>query len=171
MTINFRESLLGDGLPIWEVVRATGVLDVNSAYCYHLLSHFFGNTTVVALDGDQVIGFVSGYGVPKDPSVAFLWQIGFLPAYQGQGLGRRLLDYWVALPALASVSHIHTTISPDNQPSQGLFCAWAKGHGLAMVRAPFLTASHFGDSGHPPEDLYVIEKPPIARRRRASKMA
>jgi len=159
MAIQFRESTLGDGLAIWEVVKATGVLDVNSTYCYHLLSHFFGETTVVAVDGDAIIGFVSGYITPKDKSVAFLWQVGFLPAYQGQGLGKKLLNYWESLPAISAVSAFHTTISPDNKASQGLFRSWSASHGFAMSTSPFLAAADFGPGAHEPEDLYVIERP------------
>jgi L-2,4-diaminobutyric acid acetyltransferase len=157
MTVTFREAVLGDGLAISEVVRDTGVLDVNSTYCYHLLSHYFGSTTVVALDGGRVIGFVSGYITPKDPSVAFLWQIGFLPSYQGQGLGGRLLDYWRSLPALSAVSALQTTISPDNTASQGLFRSWSVKRGFGITCQPFLSAAHFGSASHEPEDLYIIE--------------
>lgn len=158
MAIKFRESTLGDGLAIWEVVKATGVLDVNSTYCYHLLSYFFGNTTVVAVDDDAIIGFVSGYITPKDPSVAFLWQIGFLPSYQGQGLGKKLLNYWMSLPAVSDITQFHTTISPDNKASQGLFRSWSASHGFSISTRPFLAATDFGTGAHEPEDLYIIEK-------------
>ncbi|HBQ24847.1 MAG TPA: diaminobutyrate acetyltransferase, partial [Syntrophomonas sp.] len=37
-----------DGRGIWELVKSTRVLDLNSAYSYLLLSKYFSDTCVVA---------------------------------------------------------------------------------------------------------------------------
>src|SRR5690625_1790424 len=45
-----RQPVIADGAAIWSLIRDTGVLDVNSAYSYLMLSKFFTQTCVVAED-------------------------------------------------------------------------------------------------------------------------
>lgn len=48
----------------------------------------------VALDGDSVVGMASGlhYVHPDKPPELFVNEVGVAPAYQNQGIGRRLLQ-------------------------------------------------------------------------------
>ena len=60
---------------------------------------------LVALDGERVVGFV-GYGDhgAADPETGEIFALYVLPEYQGQGLGRRLME--VGLAKLAACSRI-----------------------------------------------------------------
>lgn len=53
---------------------------------------------VVALDGDLVVGFASGvhYVHPDKAPELFVNEVGVAPAYQQQGIGRRVLDALLA---------------------------------------------------------------------------
>ena len=50
-----------DGKDIWELVKSTRVLDLNSAYSYLLLSKYFCDTCVVAEVNGKIVGFVSAF--------------------------------------------------------------------------------------------------------------
>src|SRR5699024_2622490 len=74
--IIFRTPTVADGAGIWRIVQESGVLDLNSAYMYLLLSKDFADTCIVAERDNQLVGFATGYRPPKRPDSIFLWQIG-----------------------------------------------------------------------------------------------
>lgn len=72
-------------------------------------------TSLVAEQEGQVIGFIMGnvylgeFGIPE--SVAVLDTIGVHPEYQGQGLGRTLMEEFVTHARAAGVKAIHTMVN------------------------------------------------------------
>lgn len=117
--IVFRAPNENDGAAIWNLVRETGVLDLNSAYSYLMLCKFFTKTCLVAEKDNAIIGFVSAFELPDDPKVIFVWQIAVAHSSRGKGLGKSLL-----LELLKRNEHyrfLEATISPSNKASQALF--------------------------------------------------
>ncbi|MEX2373347.1 MAG: GNAT family N-acetyltransferase, partial [Dehalococcoidia bacterium] len=75
----------GDGEAMWRLARESGVLEENAEYTYHMFSHFFRETCVVAeLDG-LAVGFIAGFRPPDRPDTVFVWQIAVDPAAGGPG--------------------------------------------------------------------------------------
>ena len=63
----------------------------------HLVSEFLGDERhhlVVAIDGGQIIGFVSGvhYVHPDKPSEMWINEVGVAPSHQGQGVGKAMMQ-------------------------------------------------------------------------------
>ena len=83
----FRSARPADGTALWQLAQAAGTLEVNSQYFYLLLATDFGDTCLVAEHNGQAVGMVIGYQPPREPATAFVWQVGVLPLYQGQGVG------------------------------------------------------------------------------------
>ncbi|MCL9662636.1 GNAT family N-acetyltransferase [Paenibacillus hunanensis] len=48
--------------------------------------------TIVALDGDQVVGYKIGYPLMEDEHTFYSWLGGVNPAYRQQGIASRLMD-------------------------------------------------------------------------------
>src|SRR5690625_5487399 len=71
----FRKPSAKDGYPLHELVAASPPLDPNSAYCNLLQCTHFADTAVAVLQDDQLVGFVSGYLLPNQPSTLFVWQV------------------------------------------------------------------------------------------------
>lgn len=115
-----------DGTGVWDLVRATGVLDVNSAYAYVLICDHHRSTSVVATRGDEVVGFVTGWRIPERPDTWFVWQVGVAAAGRGQGLAGRMLDHVLARPEHADVRWLETTVDPGNTASRALFAGFAR---------------------------------------------
>ncbi len=145
---------LTHGAGMWRVARDSGELDLNSSYMYVLFARDFAATCRVALDGDDVVGFVLGYRRPDDPGCLLVWQIAVDATHRGQGLAGRLLDDLVDTAALA-VESVETTITDDNAASQRLFAAFARRRGAGHDVAPLIEAAHFPDD-HEPERLHRI---------------
>jgi len=155
MTITYRPPSLKDGKSIHQLVRDSGVLDVNSAYLYFLLSDHFRETCVVAESNGQLLGFTTAYRLPEDPSVLFVWQIGVSPAAQGQGVASAMLKTLEERDFFGAIREIQLTISPSNTASQALFKRWAQRLGTEITVREYLTEDDLGN-GHEPELLYSM---------------
>ena len=154
--ITIRAPCSGDGLAISELISACPPLDPNSTYAYQLLVHHFSSTCRVAVaENDEIVGVVTGYRLPADPRVLFVWQVAVAEAGRGQGLAGRLLDALVE--ANADITAINTTISPDNVASERSFAKLTERLGGQMRRESFLTGDSCGP-GHDPEDLIIIDQ-------------
>ncbi len=152
----FRAPNPDEGGTIWQLVRDTGTLDLNSSYLYLLLARDFADTCVVAVRDGELLGFASGYRRPANPTVIFLWQIGIAPTAQGQGLGKRLLSSFLCQPGALDADWLETTIAPDNVASQALFTGMAEQMGVDWQKHSCFSANDFPEAGHADEILYRI---------------
>jgi L-2,4-diaminobutyric acid acetyltransferase len=156
--ISFRSAKHGDGAALWQLVRSTAELELNSSYFYLLFATDFGDHCLVAECADQTVGAVIGYRPPREPAAAFVWQIGVAPAMQGQGLGLRMLKEWYALPANCDARFITATVATDNSASDRLFRALAREFGGGYEISEHFIANMFPEP-HPSEPLYRIATP------------
>lgn len=153
MNLELRTPTPDDGLAIWELVRATGVLDVNSSYAYVSICRHFADTCVVAELEGRIVGFVTGYRMPADPSILFVWQVGVSSEARGQGLATRMLQWLVETSE--GVARIETTVTPDNAPSRRLFHGLARALSTECRISPCFSTEQLGH-GHAPEELFQI---------------
>lgn len=154
MTIQLRAPLPDEGAEMWELVRDSGALDLNSSYAYLMLARNFTDTSVVAVDDDEVVGFVAGYRVPDDPSALFVWQVGVAEEARGRGVATRMLDWLVETGD--GLTHIEATVGPDNTASQNLFTSVARSHDAQVEVTEWLDRDDFPEDGHDPEHLFRI---------------
>jgi L-2,4-diaminobutyric acid acetyltransferase len=146
----------GDGANIWTVVKDTGKLDVNSAYCYMMLGKYFYNTCAVAELGRKTVGFVTGFRHPEKPDTWFVWQIGVNADARGKGLARKLLEHVLQRPENADIRYIETNISPSNAASQSLFLGFARDRGLTCQITEGFRPEMFPEGSHEEELLFQI---------------
>lgn len=154
--VTFRNPTVADGGAMWEVVRDSGVLDLNSAYMYLLLAKDFRDTCIVAEHNGRVVGFVTGYRPPGRPDSIFLWQVGVDSSMRGRGLGKRLLAAFLNSRGARGATLLETTISPSNEASKALFGAIARDLKTGMRVTEGFTEQHFPESGHEAEEWYLI---------------
>ncbi|HKJ08757.1 MAG TPA: diaminobutyrate acetyltransferase [Gammaproteobacteria bacterium] len=155
-SITYRKSTLQDGPAVWTLVKNSGVLDVNSSYCYLLLCQDFAETCVVAEMGGKLVGFVTAYRPPGREDVLFVWQIGVDGAARGRGVASTLLDTLLSLDACQNITYIETTISPSNKPSRALFQSLARRLDTAIDESEGFAAELFPEGAHEPERLFRL---------------
>jgi L-2,4-diaminobutyric acid acetyltransferase len=140
-----------------KLAADTGVLEANSCYAYLLVCTHFSETSVVAEGRDgKLLGFVAGYRPPTHPEAVFVWQIGVRSDARGQGLGGRLLNSLVDLPACREVDFLEATVAASNVTSDRLFRGFARARGVACEVSRGFDARDFGPSGHESEPLLRI---------------
>lgn len=152
-----RHPVLEDGTAVFDLVDACKPLDLNSHYLYLLQCSHFAPTCVAATLHGEVVAWVSGYIPPKQTDTFFVWQVAVGEKARGLGLGKRLIN-WV-LAQQSGIKKIHTSITPDNAASWGLFKSLARDWGSDLSsRDWFEKQSHFGGR-HNTEVLVEIALP------------
>lgn len=151
--MKIRRPRVDDGRHIWRLVRDSGVLDVNSSYCYLLQCRDYADTAAVAEDGRGLAGFVTGYRPPSREDVWFVWQIGVAQRARGQGLAKRLLhDVLLRHP---DICRIEATIEPGNRASRALFASLANDLGADMRESGGFAAEHFPGEHAPEPSIHI----------------
>lgn len=154
--VQIRKPEVSDAGDVWQLVRDSGNLDVNSAYCYMLLTSHFAETCLLAERRDRVVGFVTGYRPPERDDTAFLWQIGIAREIRGRKLGLQLAREFLALDGFAGVRFLETTVTPSNRRSDGLFRALRRALQTRLEVRPHFDADLFPEGEHETECLYRI---------------
>lgn len=145
---------------MWRLARDSRALDLNPPYTYLLGCHHFGETSVVAEDGDELAGYCLSYRPPPSPDAIFVWQITVDPSRRGAGIGGRLLDAVVELEACRGVRFMEATVTPSNDASGRLFRAFAERRGAACKELPCFEAEHFPEEA-PHEAEYLLRIGPF----------
>ncbi|MCL5877427.1 MAG: diaminobutyrate acetyltransferase [Candidatus Bathyarchaeota archaeon] len=126
---------------------------LNSRYTYFLLARDFSDTCVVALDGDDIIGFSSGYIPPNRQDTFFSWEIVVHKDYRGNGLQKKLLLHQINR---AGVKYFEGTINPSNEVSKRNFCEIAQTLNAPCKTRVLFSEQDFENDGHEAEILYRI---------------
>ncbi|MCP8898593.1 diaminobutyrate acetyltransferase [Gilvimarinus xylanilyticus] len=160
-SVELRHPTAEDGYTVNQLVEANPPLDPNSIYCNLLQCSHFAETSVAAFKDGEMVGFVSGYIPPATPHILFVWQIVVDKAGRGLGLAKRLVKTQLDSDACKGVTHIHTTITPDNDASWGLFRSLAKDLNAELNSGVYFQKDkHFGGVH---DDEHLLEIGPISR--------
>lgn len=152
-----RHPVLEDATAVFDLVDQCKPLDLNSHYLYLLQCSHFAPTCVVATLGGQPVAWVSAYLPPGMPDTLFVWQVAVGEKARGQGMGAQLIEWLLARHP--QVRQIHTSITPDNAASWGLFKSLARRWGSELThRDWFDSEQHFGGR-HATEVLVEIPTP------------
>lgn len=110
-----------DGKGIWELVKSTRILDLNSAYSYLLLSKYYADSCVVAEAEEKIIGFISAFSPPRQPEVIFVWQVAVDETFRRRRLGMSMLKHLLARDVCKNSRYLEITVNPSNQAAYNLY--------------------------------------------------
>ena len=155
MSISIREPIKSDAKYIYQLVKDTNVLDVNSEYLYLLQTTHFREFCSVALLEDEIVGFTSGYLIPNKEDTLFIWQVAVDERFRGQGLANKLMFNILKRKENLDLNYIHTTVSPSNKASIKAFEKFAIKLNTKMEEKNFFIKEDFINQ-HEEEVLYEI---------------
>ena len=151
-----------DGMAVNQLIANCPPLDTNSAYCNFLQCLHFADTSALAEKDGHVIAFVSGYRVPSNPEILFIWQVAVGEEARGHGLAQRLLHDIVSRSAQSGIRYIHTTISPGNEASWAVFKRLAEQLQAKSERTLLLSREEHFNGEHDDEMLLAIGPLPLS---------
>ncbi len=156
MLFEFRAPRSVDGANVHALIERCPPLDTNSLYCNLLQCAYFRETSILVTHEKEVVGFVSGFIAPKSPNTLFIWQVAVDHHYRGMGLAKKMITELVKRQNLEHITHIETTITPDNASSWQLFKRVAVALGANLKsKTLFDQELHFGGE-HASEQLVKI---------------
>ncbi|MFV0476605.1 MAG: diaminobutyrate acetyltransferase [Parahaliea sp.] len=119
--IHLRVPVDRDGSAVHALISRCPPLDINSVYCNLLQCSHFAATSVVALQGAAVVGFISAYRLPERTDTLFIWQVAVAGSVRGRGLASDMLGHILGRSVCIGVGYLETTITADNKASWALF--------------------------------------------------
>ena len=151
----FRKPTVRDGKDLWQIIKDTGNLDLNSSYAYLLVCDHFADTSIIVRTESRLVGVVTGYLLPTRPDTLFIWQVAVDATMRGQGLASRMLDQLIK-EQRSNIRYIQTTVSPSNQASRRLFDKLAWRLEARLTTQEGFTASLFPEGNHETEPLLTV---------------
>jgi L-2,4-diaminobutyric acid acetyltransferase len=158
-----RKPRVEDAAQIHALINACKPLDLNSVYCYLLLCQHFADTSLVAEEEKcddeekgEILAFLSGYCLPRNPEVLFIWQVAVDQRLRGQGVGKRMVRTVLQQPACQHCHSLETTITPSNIASLNLFLSVARDLGTHCIESICFSTDRFGYESHEAEYLLRI---------------
>lgn len=143
--LSLRRPRAEDGPAVTALIAACPPLDSNSAYCNLLQCSHFADTCVLAEQGGNVMGWLSGYRLPADPSRFFLWQVAVAATARGTGLAGRMLDNLLARTESDGITYVVASVTAENDASWAMLGSWARRRHAAIARSVMFDADrHFG---------------------------
>jgi L-2,4-diaminobutyric acid acetyltransferase len=155
-TLKFRKPRANDGFEIRDLVADCPPLDLNSLYCYVLQCTDYAETCILAENAERIVGWVSGYRQPTDPSVLFIWQVAVHAEARGQGVAKRSILCLLERPACDGVDLIKTTITLNNAASFALFESVAADLNAPISQRPWFDQETHFRGHHDSEHLVTI---------------
>ncbi|MFB9984934.1 diaminobutyrate acetyltransferase [Mesorhizobium kowhaii] len=133
--VTFRKPTCNHAADVWALIELCPQLARNSLYCELLLCTHFADTCAVAERAGEVVGWLSAYRPPSEPSTLFVWQIAVHPAVRNTGVGKGLIVSALTRPCCKSVKHIKATVALTNNASNSLFATLARDLGAPIRQA------------------------------------
>lgn len=152
-----RAPVLEDATNVFDLVDLCKPLDLNSHYLYLLQCSHFADTCVVAEVNGKIAGWVSGYLLPETKSTFFIWQVAVGAQARGLGLGSKMIQWLIS--RYPETQRIHTSITPDNQASWGLFKSLARKWGSDLSSSEWFEGQKHFSGRHDTEVLVEIAVP------------
>jgi len=154
--LQLRTPNLDDGADIYNLIKNSRPLDVNSLYCYLLICEHFNETSVVVQHEDSIKGFISAYIHPKKNDTLFIWQVAVDSSMRKMGLAMKMAMVILGRDNTRNVRFIETTVSPSNEASSRFFHSLASTLKTGLKKESFITESMFGKEAHEEEILFRI---------------
>lgn len=140
-------------MSVFRLIQRCPPLDTNSSYCNLLQCVHFSSTSVAAVQGDELVGFISGYQLPERSDTLFIWQVAVDEIARGLGLASRMLLHILSRPQTEHIRYLETTITEDNIASWSLFRGLADRLGTDLQSSEWLDKQDHFDGQHQSESL------------------
>lgn len=82
-----------------------------------LFFQHFADTSFVAMEGEELLGFLIGFRSQSQPGAAYIHFVGVSPAARGRAIGRRLYERFFATVAASGCTEVRCITSPQNAAS------------------------------------------------------
>ena len=154
--LTFREPVESDGPAIYALIERCKPLDINSRYCYLILTAHFASTCAVAERAGEVVAFISAYIPPQTRDTLFVWQVAVDASLRGQGMAKMLLRHLLGRQSLKGIRFVEATVNPSNDASRALFTSLARECSSEIQETLLFGEELLGEGEHEQENLIRV---------------
>jgi len=161
--VKFQQPTINYARQISRMVNATPHLDNNSDYLYALMCTRFAQNSAVAVQGNEVIAFLTGFRCPTSPETYFLWQTATKPRHGVPNLGINLIHYAAMNEIAKGARAIEASVDAENAPITVLMKILNKRLGGEISTNILFSSETLSTNGndHHDETLYRIDLPAL----------
>lgn len=138
-------------------IRDSQALELHTSFTYWILAKFLSEICFIAVEKDEIIGFVGGIRSTKKENIVYLWQLSVAPAYRRQGVGASLIGRMMDAAQKIGAKSLQFTIAPDNFASYMTFTDFAYKHRLPMKKIDAVKYSDPLTQKLEHEDIYEFD--------------
>jgi L-2,4-diaminobutyric acid acetyltransferase len=120
-----RHCVSADVEAVMYFVNSCPPLDLHSSFTYWVTLEYWGEMCFVAMDCEQIIGYVSAIGSGHDDTTFYLWQIGVSGGFRSRGIAQRLIGAVVQAARTHGYHQMQVSIALDNDLSLRAFQRFA----------------------------------------------
>ena len=117
-------------------------LDVHTNYTYWVVAEYFGEGCYILEEDNESIGYIMTIQTKDE---IFVWQIGILDEFRGQGYSSLLIEKVIS-NAILTKRDVYVTIAKDNIVSFSAFSSVVKKSGLKMIPVDTVVLKDIDDS-------------------------
>ena len=154
--VEFAKPKKKDAAGIWDLVKESPPLELNSFYSYLLLCTHYPDTCVVGRAGREVVSFLSAYYPPKKLNTLFIWQIAVERQLQGSGVAYEMVKHLLYRQSTRPIKYIEATVTPSNEKSLAFFQKLAEKLDVSHSQKTFFTEKDFSRDDHEAETLITL---------------
>ncbi|MBD3262079.1 MAG: diaminobutyrate acetyltransferase, partial [Candidatus Altiarchaeales archaeon] len=145
-----------DAAGVYELVKESPPLDLNSFYSYLLLCTHYRDTCVVGKAEGRVASFLSAYFPPKKSDTVFIWQIAVDKSLQEKGVASAMVKHLLKRRNLSMIKYVEATVTPENKNSSIFFKRLAEKLGGGFNEKTLFREKDFAGIEHEKEVLFTI---------------
>lgn len=156
--VHFRKPKKKDAYQIYNLVKNSPPLELNTYYAYLLFTTHFRDTSIVMLNkDDRVLGFIAGYRIPCKINTLFIWQICTDKTVQGRGLAKKMVNSIINREENKDIEFIEATVTPSNIDSNIFFKRLASFFKSEFSCMDYFKKEDFLPFDHEKEIIYRIK--------------
>jgi len=110
-----------DFMAIYEFVGTFDKLVQLPRHFYRVMLLHFGDSVFIARDHGAIVGFSLGFVSQRHPDVFFMYQIGVIGPYRGQGIAKELIRHAEDYAREHGCTRMWGTVETGNVQSQRFF--------------------------------------------------
>lgn len=112
---HIRNTKEDDFLDIAEIAGNCSPMITERNSIYHIFTKFFQNTSLVAVAGNTMVGFILGFISQENPQEAYLHLLCVIPEWRKRGIAKTLVKEFMSIVAKKDCLKVYLITKPQNK--------------------------------------------------------
>ncbi|MBF0289372.1 MAG: diaminobutyrate acetyltransferase [SAR324 cluster bacterium] len=168
-SIKFRQPTLNDGIGIRQLVSTFQPNELNSAYFYYLVCKHFFETSLLAEEQGNIIGFIFSYIPPQKPDALFVAHIMVSETRRREGIASSMMSHLLEQShIIPKIEYLETALTSTNYAAVRLFHRVSQKYKTSVKERLFCSKEHLEPEAK--EDKILVQIGPLTTKQKEKKV-